>query len=197
MKDNPKLTTEDPARPPSNAQLIKASGISLIIAGILLATFVLPAEYGIDPTGIGGRLGLTALSKPHSASPPVIIAAPTKIAGQEMVVKRSAPFRNDTLTVVLPPGKGSEIKADMQTGDTLVFTWSTEGGPVNFDMHGEPPDAGDNFTSYWKDTGKSSAHGTFVAPFAGSHGWYWGNRGSSPVTVTVTACGYYQDISLR
>ena len=30
----------------------------MIIAGVLLVTIVLPAEYGLDPTGIGRALGL-------------------------------------------------------------------------------------------------------------------------------------------
>jgi hypothetical protein len=197
MKDNLMPTNADIQTPPSNAQLMKATAISLLIAGIILVTFVLPAEYGIDPTGIGGRFGLTAMAKEVSADPPVTPPAPAKSPGQEIVVKRSAPFRSDTLKVILQPGKGSEIKATMLEGDALVFTWSTEGGPVNFDMHGEPPNAGNTFTSYWKDSGKTSAHGNFVAPFAGSHGWYWGNRGSQPVTVTVTASGFYEDIALR
>ena len=56
--------------------------------------------------------------------------------------------------------------------DRYVFTWTTEGGPVNFDMHGERPNAGDEFTSYWQDKQQTNGHGSFVAPFAGAHGWY-------------------------
>jgi hypothetical protein len=29
-----------------------------------------------------------------------------------------------------------------------------------------------------------------VAPFAGTHGWFWKNRSQQPVTVTVTITGF-------
>lgn len=43
---------------PSTAKLIKSTLLALIGAGVLLVTVVMPAEYGIDPTGIGKALGL-------------------------------------------------------------------------------------------------------------------------------------------
>jgi hypothetical protein len=35
----------------------------MAVAGILLVTCVLPAEYGIDPTGVGRVLGLTQMGE--------------------------------------------------------------------------------------------------------------------------------------
>lgn len=82
----------------------------------------------------------------------------------------------------------------MRAGDAFVFSWSSNGGPVNFDMHGEKPNAGDEFSSYWKDRAKTTGHGTFTAPFEGSHGWYWKNKGTVPVTITVKVIGYFQKL---
>lgn len=65
---------------------------------------------------------------------------------------------------------------------------------MNFDMHGERPNAGDEFSSYWKDRGKSSGRGSFTAPFDGSYGWYWRNRGEQPVTVMVKLSGYFEKL---
>ena len=39
-------------------QLIRSSIIAFISAIAILVTVILPAEYAIDPTGIGGALGL-------------------------------------------------------------------------------------------------------------------------------------------
>ncbi|MBK8649645.1 MAG: hypothetical protein IPN16_24520 [Gemmatimonadetes bacterium] len=36
---------------------------ALALAGALLLTVVLPAEYGIDPTGVGRLLGLTQMGE--------------------------------------------------------------------------------------------------------------------------------------
>ena len=38
-----------------------AAGAALLVAGLVLVTVVLPAEYGVDPLGTGKRLGLLPL----------------------------------------------------------------------------------------------------------------------------------------
>ena len=46
----------------STASLLKALAISLLLAIVLFVTTVLPAEFGVDPTGIGSALGLYDLA---------------------------------------------------------------------------------------------------------------------------------------
>ena len=48
---------------PSSAKLIKSTILAAVTAGILLVTVVMPAEYGIDPTGAGKVLGLTRMGE--------------------------------------------------------------------------------------------------------------------------------------
>ena len=48
---------------PSSARLIKSTVLALVSAGVVLVTCVLPAEYAIDPTGIGKVLGLTKMGE--------------------------------------------------------------------------------------------------------------------------------------
>ncbi len=48
---------------PSSASLRRASLVALLIAAVLAVTAVLPAEYGVDPTGIGRRIGLTQMGR--------------------------------------------------------------------------------------------------------------------------------------
>jgi hypothetical protein len=187
---------------PSASQLLKTSLLALAVAVVVLVTAVLPAEYGIDPTGIGQRLGLTALS--GGGEPAVVVqeesavlessaAAPVSVL--EAAWKAPTAYRNDEMSLTLAPGEGAEIKALMKTGDRFFFTWSAQGGPVNFDMHGEKLKAApDDFTSYWKGRSQSEAHGAFEAPFDGTHGWFWRNRGTAPVTVTVKTSGYYEKL---
>ena len=43
---------------PSSSQLFKSTIIAVLVAGILLLLVILPAEYGVDPTGVGDFLGL-------------------------------------------------------------------------------------------------------------------------------------------
>lgn len=57
--------SETPVRAelPSSRQLLRSTVIAAITAVVLLTTVVLPADYGIDPTGVGRVLGLTEMGE--------------------------------------------------------------------------------------------------------------------------------------
>jgi len=184
---------------PSKASLIKATIGAALLGGTLLVTTVLPAEYGIDPTGLGKAMGLTALNQSTDSVPtaPVISPVLTGIDSQDnlLVRKRSENYQTRSFSLTLAPGQGTEIKAIMEQGERFVFNWEVEGGVVNFDMHGEPPNAAkDEFTSYWFARNMPSSSGSFTAPFKGTHGWYWRNRTDSPVTVHISMSGFFRDV---
>jgi len=48
---------------PSSKQLLLSTLAAAVVAGVLLITVVLPAEYAIDPTGIGKSLGLAQMGE--------------------------------------------------------------------------------------------------------------------------------------
>ena len=48
---------------PSSRQLLRSTLLAAIAAAVLLITVVLPAEYGIDPTGVGRTLRLTEMGE--------------------------------------------------------------------------------------------------------------------------------------
>lgn len=187
-----------PTQPlPSTRRLLKATASAIVVATITLFTTVLPAEYGIDPTGIGARLGLDALAATAEAAKlsassaatthatPVnetaayeALAAKAAVAfgenaGQSFDTKalssRGMPYRRDNLSVMLPPGKGAEVKALLKSGDGMVFHWKAT-GDVALDMHGERTGIKNAWTSYAVESVQREASGTFVAPFDGSHG---------------------------
>lgn len=206
-----------PVHSPSSRRLLVATGLAVVVAAVLLVTAVLPAEFGIDPTGIGARLGLDALAKtplptisanvvesnaptsdavlaPAAASALDAVGQPVKPVDATPVSKREGAYRTDALSTTLAPGKGAEIKAQMLTGDGMVFRW-TASGPVAVDMHGERTGATDGeYTSYWIEPARTEAAGSFTAPFDGSHGWYWLNRGAEPVTIQVEVAGFQQKL---
>lgn len=101
----------------------------------------------------------------------------------------AASLRTDTTTVTLAPGKGAEVQGVIAAGQSFVFHWVAS-GDVAVDMHGERHDAKDEYTSYSVEGSQREASGTFTAPFAGTHGWYWKNKGKQPVTVQVTLTGF-------
>ena len=186
---------------PSTKSLIKATGIAAVIGLLTLIIAILPAEYGIDPTGLGGAMGLTMLSQANAAEP-----ASSEVGSSSdnllalsagPVWKTSGKLSSDTTRVTLKPGEGLEVKATMKAGDRMVFSWASEGGPVNFDMHGERYNDGDNFTSYWQGRNEPAANGAFEAPFDGTHGWYWRNRGDETVTIVLRTSGFYDGITKK
>ncbi|MBS0600939.1 MAG: hypothetical protein JSR94_06865 [Proteobacteria bacterium] len=184
----------DPDGLPSKRTLLRATATGAGLAALLLVFAVLPAEFGIDPTGLGRRLGLTALHAAGSTAPAPVASTPAPAPDTRAPVHRlPGELRSDTLTVPLAPHRGAEIKAIMSAGQSFVFHWQAEGGPVHVDMHGDLPDAkADEFTSYWLDDALAAAGGSFTAPFTGRHGWYWENRSDRPVTIRLQVSGFYE-----
>lgn len=48
---------------PSAKKLVKSTIIAAVSAAVVLVTVVMPAEYNIDPTGVGKVLGLTTMGE--------------------------------------------------------------------------------------------------------------------------------------
>ena len=48
---------------PSAARLLRSTALAIVAAAAILVTAVLPAEYGLDPTGAGRILGLTEMGE--------------------------------------------------------------------------------------------------------------------------------------
>lgn len=167
-----------------------ACGIALAAALLILLLFVLPAERGIDPTGIGARLGLAQMrSEPAAAVEKT--AAPVLAAATKQDIAKATPLRSDDMSIVLKPHTGVEVKAQMKTGDHLIFRWQAT-APVKMDMHGERPNAGEEFTRYWMESDMTEGQGAFTASFDGRHGWYWRNRSDKDVTIKIHTAGFYE-----
>ena len=47
--------------------------------------------------------------------------------------------------------------------------------------------------TYEKGRGSTGSEGEIVAEFDGEHGWFWRNRDSADVTVTVRVRGEYAE----
>lgn len=176
--------------PPSARYLAGATLLAAAAAAIALVIAVLPAEYGLDPTGLGRALGLY---RPATTEAAEALPAETAPGASGSLMKSDVPFRSDEMSLTLESGEGGEIKAVMDAGDRMVFSWTTEGGGVDVDMHGEVVGAPEGASrSYWKDEGQTSGHGAFEAPAAGNHGWFWQNLNDDPVTVRVKTAGFYR-----
>lgn len=200
MHNAPKPKIEDL---PTKAQLRRSSIIASVGTVAIGVMVYLPAEQGVDPTGVGNVLGLTEMGqiKQQLAAE---AAADEKMHGQDSsssllddlfgLFASSAYAEEawtDELTFTLDPGAYTEIKVRMEEGATLNYAWVATGGRINFDLHAH---AGSDAVTYEKGRGQTSGEGSFVTPFAGDHGWFWRNRDGSEVTVTLQLRGDYSEI---
>jgi len=167
-----------------------AVGIALLIAGIALVIAVLPAEFGVDPTGIGRRLGLLALADVKSQVT-AFQQAQGSGAGSSVVTATDRALQQETVDFKLAPHEFVEYKYRLDKGQALLYAWHATAA-VNLEFHAEPDGAPKGYAeTYEKRTGVEHASGTLMAPFAGIHGWYWENPTDHEVTVTLTSAGFY------
>jgi hypothetical protein len=101
--------------------------------------------------------------------------------------------KTDETVVTLKPNEGVEYKLTMVRGAVAQYSWKTDGGNENYDLHGSPKGGGKE-TSYKKAVGVNADSGTLTAAYDGSHGWFWRNRGSKDVTITLKTNGAYSEI---
>jgi hypothetical protein len=169
-----------------------AAGGALLVAGLVLVAFVLPAEFAVDPLGTGARLGLLDLGITGQQVQALETAAASGGAGEAAILApQDKPFQHETVEFKVAPGQFVEYKYRLEKGEALLYSWKAS-GPVNLDFHAEPDSGPRGYAqSYETKQGVSGASGTMIAPFSGIHGWYWQNTGSQDVTVTLTSSGYY------
>jgi hypothetical protein len=200
---------------PSNDKLIKSTILAAVAAGVLLATVVMPAEYGIDPTGIGNLVGLKKMGEIRVSLDKEAAADKAKSSGtntevqptqvqpdtanaavastpQSTTMGATTPTSNE-MQVTLAPDEGAEIKAAMSKGNKMQYAWSTDGGKANFDIHADSKQQGIDYYPYSKGS-EQRQEGELEAAFDGSHGWFWRNRTSNPITITLKTKGEYTDI---
>jgi hypothetical protein len=173
-------------------RLAVAAGAALLVAGLLLVVAVLPAEFGIDPTGAGRLLGLTAMHDVKAGVEAFASAQGTAVGATTVVSPGTGEYRNERVQFVIGPRDFIEYKYRLDKGNALLYAW-TASAPVNYELHAEPDGAPQGYAqSYEKKNGSSGASGTLTTQFSGIHGWYWENTTDQPVTVTLSAAGFYR-----
>jgi hypothetical protein len=191
---------------PSSSALLRSTLIAAAVAAVLLVTVVLPAEYGVDPTGVGRVIGLTEMGEikmelareaaaadaAAAETPATASAEPGAVPAPDPAAGTSPAVSSDEVSITLDPGQGREIKLEMREGARVEYAWVVDGGVVNYDTHGDRP--GLSYHGYAKGTAQASDEGVLVAAFDGMHGWFWRNRGRTPVTVRLRTSGEYANL---
>jgi len=201
-----------PASLPSPRRIAIGAAVAAAVASVAGVLFVLPAEFGIDPTGFGRATGLVGLAgggeaeeniylKRGQARTNVLFALPGSAAADEATLRQTlankgiAPLpgeamRTDRFEIELLPYEAIELKYDLAEGAPMIFAWKAS-APVYLDMHSHPFDGGTDLTESFVIDQMPAQTGVYVAPFSGIHGWYWQNRTLENVTLTLDVLGQF------
>ena len=161
----------------SPGSLLRLSTGALVAAIVATVLFVLPAEYDIDPTGLGELMGIKGMSGYQ------VGALTTQTSG----------VYTDRASFWLAPFESVEYKYTLSEGQSMVFDWRAESAlpaDVIYEMHSEVDADPEQSVTFELSRGDRQ-RGTFVAPFSGVHGWYWENRGAGEIEVVLDATGFF------
>jgi hypothetical protein len=172
-------------------RLAVAAGAALLGAGLIFVMFILPAEYAVDPLGIGKRLGLLDLGVTGQQVQALTSASGRGASETPIVVPQEHGFHEETVEFKVAPHEFMEYKYRLEKGKALLYSWKST-DPVNYELHAEPDGAPKGYAqTYEKGQATAEASGTVTAPFSGIHGWYWENTGDRDVVVTLKSAGFY------
>ena len=179
-------------------RLIALTAGGLIVATVAVFGAILPAEFNMDPLGIGKATGLSRLW-----APPEVAFDASKAGTGPLAREYEIGFRTDTIEIPLRDGddrtRGNELeyKVRMKKDATLIYEWSVAdiANPEEFyfDFHGHTVVEGQDMTvaTYKQATG-TSAKGALTAPFEGVHGWFLQNQSAKAVVVKIKLSGFYE-----
>lgn len=207
---------------PTSRQLLRSTILAAISALVLLVAVVLPAEYGIDPTGVGRVLGMTKMGdiKQQLAAEAAADAAATEQATKSpatgssgLAAANAAEPAAKAAVVAVPKEPGQAVAPKVEWRDEMSVTLTpgegteikmklVEGAKAQYSWVVEGGtvnfdthgDAPGKSISYEKGRGVPSDEGVVEAAFTGNHGWYWRNRGKANVKLILRTRGEYTDI---
>lgn len=172
----------------SRKPLLIGGAVLALAAGVVM--FVLPAETGWDPTGVGAATGLVKIANPDN---PELERGLARMETQDvLLLSDSAPAAEPGVTDVweheLAPYESIEFKYTVPQGARMAFRWEAS-GPLNYDMHSHPFDGGTELTESFSVSEAQVMQGVYIAPFTGIHGWFWQNRSTDTVTLKLEVSG--------
>ena len=176
---------------PTSSQLLKSTMVAICVGCALLILFVLPAEYGTDPTGVGELLGLKKMGEIKTRLKQDFLKENDGAKDELMVESETGKENQDVMEFVIAPNEAIEIKLEMKKGSIAKYKWTTQNGGLNYNLHGDGHKGSQNSIIYKKGRMTSFDSGEFKSEFDGHHGWFWRNRNNESVTVTLETIGDY------
>ena len=187
MNNNSQSNSEQP----SAKKLFNSTMLAIGVAAIILITIVLPAEYGIDPTGVGKILGLKKMGDIKASLAEKAISDKSGQAKSTSAIEYNQSnyiSQIGEIKISFEPNEGRELKVSMKKGDQINYNWETDGEAIYFAAHTDSGESHD-----YSEGTKSSDKGVLKAFCDGRHGWWYKNRTSKAITLTLKIDGKYSD----
>lgn len=184
----------------SRGRLAVMTAGALVAAVLIVCGAILPAEFDIDPLGLGKLTGLIRLWAPGEV----------KVDAKSGAVPRAREyadgFRTDTVEIPLTGflggrfGSELEYKVRMKKNATLIYQWEAVGpkdaGDFHYDFHGHTtprPGSGQQMSvASYKQAFALKQNGALTAPFDGIQGWQFSNSSDNPIVVRLKLAGFYE-----
>lgn len=170
-----------------NKKLLIGGGV-IVALGAIAVMFVIPAETGWDPTGVGKATGMVEIADPRSED---TVRGETRMAEQEVLtLGETAPIAGvtDSWEYELAPFESVEFKYTIAAGKPIAFRWEAS-TPLHYDMHAHPFEGGTELTESYSIDDQQVMQGTYTPAFTGIHGWFWQNRSMETVSLKLEASG--------
>jgi hypothetical protein len=181
-------------------RLIVYATLAVIAIAVITLTIVLPAEKGVDPTGLGRVIGLTQMGevKLILAMDAADHEAEEKYARESDSLALVAPGADtlgtgsvDDTRLEVGAGETAEIRLVMKRGARVSYAWTVEGSPVRVVAFADPVNAVPSRSRAQGTDSGTGATGEIVAGFDGWHGLRWFNPANVPVTIALRTSGRY------
>ena len=191
------MTEGQISKPLPAGQMLAITLGALVVASVIVFGAILPAEFNLDPFGVGKVTGLSRLWAPRE------VAFDTSTSTVPLAREYPSGFRSDTIEIPLrregDPTRGDELeyKVRMNKDATLIYEWSVAEIPnpeeFYYDFHGHTLTNTKEMTvATYKQATATRANGALTAPFDGVHGWFFQNQSVNPVVVHVKISGFYE-----
>src|SRR5580765_3292025 len=146
-------------RTTARERLAVAAGAALLGAGLIFVMFILPAEFAVDPLGVGARLGLLQLGVTGQEVRALTADAGKGATQAPIIVAQERGFHEETVEFTIAAHQFMEYKYRLDKGKALLYSWKST-SPVNYELHAEPDGAPRGYAeSYEKGQATAEASG--------------------------------------
>ena len=189
-------------------QLLRSICLSILVAFVILITVILPAEYNVDPTGMGEALGIKGFSAAESTASSEQSSNTSLVPSHEPQTNKLHDSIDPSLKfyqtdLILEPYGQVEFKLKMKEGARVSYTWFSGNDEIYADLHGhtivEEGIEGKEeeiVVRYHETQQGSEGSGSFETPFTGDHGWYFLSLETHPITIRVNISGSFNSHEL-